>query len=131
MGDRQRRGADWWSVIWGAETDALLRAHDELGQRRLFYEAEGRTVLGGAATAVGPTGASGAGSNVVRHTSLTNTEQAILSTQATGGGAHLSHVGTFRVYCSRAGAVGEHGQRVDPARVVGRRLADPRRATPR
>jgi hypothetical protein len=90
--------ADWWSVIWGAETDALYTHTTSSGSGALFYEAESRTVLGGAATAVGPTGASGAGSNVVRHTSLTNTEQAILSTQATGGGSHLSHVGTFRVF---------------------------------
>jgi hypothetical protein len=36
----------------------------------LFYEAEGRTPLGGATIVAGPTGASGTGSNVVRHTDL-------------------------------------------------------------
>ena len=34
----------------------------------------------------------------MRNTALTTSYLAILSTQATGGGAHLSHVGTFRVY---------------------------------
>lgn len=74
------------------------RYYDSAATAALFYEAEGRTALGGAATAAGPSGASGAGSNVVRHTALTTIPQAILSTQATGGGAHLSHIGTFRVY---------------------------------
>jgi urease accessory protein UreF len=54
--------------------------------------------MGGSATAVGVSGASGGGSNVMRNTDLLTSYQAILSTQATGGGAHLSHVGTFRVY---------------------------------
>jgi len=47
---------------------------------------------------VGPAGASGAGSNVVRQGALFQPWQAMLSTQASGGGAHLSHVGTFDVY---------------------------------
>jgi hypothetical protein len=34
----------------------------------------------------------------MRNTELMTDWQAVLSTQATGGGAHLSHVGTFRVY---------------------------------
>lgn len=64
----------------------------------LFYEAESRTPLGGATAVAGITGSSGAGSNVVRQGTLTPTYQAMLSTQASGGGAHLSGVGTFRVW---------------------------------
>ncbi len=46
----------------------------------------------------GPAGA-GAGSSVMRSAALSSTSYtAILSTQATGGGAHMSHIGTFRVY---------------------------------
>lgn len=62
----------------------------------LLYECESRTALGGSATAAGPSGASGSGSNVMRQTDLFTAPQAIMSTQASGGGAHLSHVGSFR-----------------------------------
>ena len=64
----------------------------------LFLQAEALTPLGGAATSTTPAGGSGSGSNVVKHTSLTTAWQAILSTQAAGGGAHLTHTGTFRVW---------------------------------
>jgi hypothetical protein len=83
----------WW-VVWGIES----RHYSSSANAALFYEAEGRTAMGGSATAAGPSGASGGGSNVMRNTGLTTAYQAILSTQATGGGAHLSHVGTFRVF---------------------------------
>ena len=62
----------------------------------LHYECESRTALGGSATAAGPAGASGSGSNVMRQTGLFTAPQAIMSTQGPGGGAHLSHVGGFR-----------------------------------
>lgn len=64
----------------------------------LFLQAEALTPLGGAATSTTPTGGSGSGSNVVKHTSIGLAWQAFLSTQATGGGAHLTHTGTFRVW---------------------------------
>jgi hypothetical protein len=83
-------------LIWGLETNALYDT--TAATAALFYEAEGRTPLGGSATAAGPTGASGAGSNVVQNTGLTQSYLALMSTQASGGGAHLSHVGTFRVF---------------------------------
>jgi hypothetical protein len=86
--------ADQWWIAYGVQS----RYYSSSANAALFYEAEGRTALGGSATAVGATGASGGGSNVMRNTSLTNAYQGILSTQATGGGAHLSHIGTFRMF---------------------------------
>lgn len=92
--DNDDASNDQWWVVSGIQS----RYYDAGASAALFYEAEGRTAMGGSATAVGPSGASGAGSNVMRNTALATTYQAILSTQASGGGAHLSHIGTFRVF---------------------------------
>ncbi len=81
-------------VTWGLQS----RYYDSSADAALFYQAEGRTPLSGAATAVGPTGSSGSGSNVVQHTAVGTSYQAILSTQATGGGNHLKHIGDFNVF---------------------------------
>jgi hypothetical protein len=81
-------------LTWGIES----RNYSADATAALFYEAEGRTAMGGSAIAVGPSGASGAGSNVMRNTALASSYQAILSTQAISAGAHLSHIGTFRVF---------------------------------
>jgi hypothetical protein len=89
---------DQWWAVWGVEQDVEYTFTDSTGSGALFYQAESRTVLGGATAVAGPSGASGAGSNVVRQASLSSTYQAMLSTQATGGGAHLTHVGTFNVF---------------------------------
>lgn len=88
------QAVDQWWLTWGLES----RYYSSSANALLFYEAEGRTALGGSATAVGPTGASGGGSNVMRNTALATDYLAIMSTQATAAGAHLSHVGTFRWY---------------------------------
>jgi hypothetical protein len=85
--------SQWW-LTWGIQS----RYYSSSANAALFYEAEGRTGLNGSAVAVGFESPSGGGSNVMRASGLTNTYRAVLSTQATGGGAHLSHVGTFRVY---------------------------------
>ncbi len=90
--DDQGQDQSW--VVWGVQS----RYYDSAASAALFYEAEGRTPLGGSATAAGPAGASGGGSNVMRNTALATSYQAILSTQASGGGAHLSHIGTYRVF---------------------------------
>jgi hypothetical protein len=87
-------GVNQYWVTWGLQS----RYYSSSANAALFYEAEGRTAMGGSAIAAGPAGASGAGSNVMRQTSIATAYQAILSTQATAAGAHLSHVGTFRVY---------------------------------
>lgn len=88
--------ADQWWAIWGVENNS--RYDTTQSSAALFYEAEGRTALGGSATAAGPSGASGGGSNVMRNTALTTNYVSILSTQASGGGAHLTHIGNFRVF---------------------------------
>jgi hypothetical protein len=80
-------------LVWGLES----KDYSSSANATVFYEAEGRTTQGGSTTAAGASGASGAGSNVVRNTDLATDYLSILSTQATGGGAHLSHVGDFRV----------------------------------
>lgn len=94
----EAQAVDQYWVTWGCETNDDYTHTDSTGSGALFYEAESRTAMGGSSTAVGPTGASGGGSNVMRNTSLGTDYVAILSTQASGAGAHLSHVGTFRVY---------------------------------
>lgn len=88
------QGINQWAVWWGVQS----RYYDAAASAALFYEAEGRTPLGAAATHAGPGGASGGGSPVIRTPALTTAYQAYMSTQASGGGAHLSHVGTFRVF---------------------------------
>lgn len=103
----EAQAADQAFVIWGQQS----RYYDSSSDAALFYQAESRTPLTSAATAVGATGASGTGSNVVRHTNLNSSFQGIVSTQATGAGNHLKHVGDFnvlaRVYmpASNAGTV--------------------------
>lgn len=94
----EAQGADQAWVTHGFETNDYYAFTDSTGSGALFYEAETRTAAGGAAIAAGPSGASGAGSNVMRSAGLTSDYIAVLSTQATGGGAHLSHVGGFSVY---------------------------------
>lgn len=91
-------GADQWWTVWGIETTEHYTHTTSTGSGALFYEAESRTALGGSATAAGSSSPSGAGSNVMRNTALTTNWLSILSTQATGAGAHLTHVGTFRVF---------------------------------
>lgn len=80
--------AAWWGL--------QQRYYDAAVTADVFYQAEGRTLLGGAATAA-LANASGAGNNTVLHNALVNKYQGVLSTQASGGGAHLSNVGTYRV----------------------------------
>jgi hypothetical protein len=94
MLDEDQASQDQGWVTWGLQS----RYYDSAASAALFYEAEGRTVQGGATAVAGPTGASGAGSNVVRLTSMAASPSSMLSTQATAAGAHLSHIGTFRVY---------------------------------
>jgi hypothetical protein len=90
--DNDSTAAQWW-MTWGIES----RYYSSSANAALFYEAEGRTALGTATSgAVVPTGASGA--QGIAYAGLQTNYRAIMSTQATGGGAHLSHVGAFRVY---------------------------------
>jgi hypothetical protein len=87
-----RQGQLQLAAWWGIQQDNYSAA----ASAELFYEAESRTPVGLAALAANGS-ASGAGNNVIRHSKLVNAWQAVLSTQAAGGGAHLSHVGSYRV----------------------------------
>lgn len=95
-------GVDQGWVIYGVEQNDAYAFTDSSGSGALFYEAESRTVMGGAAvgnqTGFAPSPAGSTTSNVVNHTNLSTQYIAVLSTQASGGGAHLSHVGAFRVF---------------------------------
>jgi hypothetical protein len=87
------QGQDQWTLIWGVQS----RYYDASADAALFYQAETREPQGGAATAE-KTGASGSGKATVAQTALLTSYQSMLSTQAAGGGNHLRHVGTYRVY---------------------------------
>jgi hypothetical protein len=89
------QGQDQWTLLWGMQS----RYYSASADAALFYEAEGRTVQGGAATSTAlDSTASGASPKAVLQGNLTTSYQSMLSTQATGGGNHLSHVGSFRVF---------------------------------
>lgn len=100
------QGQNQWTAIWGIQSEN----YDPSPNAALFYEAESRTALGSELKA-GPTGASGGGSNTLLAANLIPSYQSILSTQAASGGAHLTHVGTYRVFArvqrptSNSGAV--------------------------
>src|SRR4051794_19717265 len=82
------QGQDQWWGVWGVRS----KNYSSAASAALFWQAESLTALSDTAAAVGASGASGAGSNVMRQTNLAPTYVAMLSTQATGGGAHMSHV---------------------------------------
>lgn len=84
----QGQRAAWWG--------AQQRYYSSAVTAEPFYEAETRTPLGSTATAA-LAGASGGGNNTLLQGSLVNAYQGIMSTQASGGGTHLSQVGTYRV----------------------------------
>jgi hypothetical protein len=83
---------DQWTVFTGVQS----RYYDSGANANLFFEAEGRTPLGGAAIAAGSATPSGAGSNVMRQGTLTPVYQAMMSTHALAG-TPMSHIGSFEV----------------------------------
>ena len=93
-----------WTALWGIQS----RYYDSASSAALFFEAEGLTLQGaGAATSTALAGYSGSGS--VLANTLATSYQSILSSQATGGGAHWSHIGDFRVYARVAVPTGNTG----------------------
>jgi hypothetical protein len=88
----EKQAQNQQTAWWGAQHDTYSAS----ANAELFYQAESRTLLGAATKVEGPLGASGAGTNTLK-LKLANAWQAIFSTQATGGGEHLSHVGSYRV----------------------------------
>lgn len=88
------QGADQAWAVWGLQSETYSSA----STAALYYEAEALTPMGTAAVDT-QTGASGGGSNnAVTERQLTQRWTAILSTRARGGGAHLTHAGTFRIF---------------------------------
>lgn len=81
------------AVLWGYQFETYSSSADA----ELFYQAESRTPLSGAATAE-RAGASGAGANTILHSALVDAYQAVMSTQKSGGGNHLAHYGSYRVW---------------------------------
>jgi hypothetical protein len=75
------------TVMWGIQ----CANYSSASTANLFFQAEALTVLAGA-TAVGPAGASGAGSNTIFNTSLSNL--AFISQWQLSG----THAGTFRAF---------------------------------
>ena len=96
----ERQGVDQFRLIWGLRS----RYYDPAATAALFYEAEGRTVLAGTAGAL----ANASGGQAANHGNVPSVGfQAMLSTQATGGGAHLTHTGTYRLLARiQAGGAG-------------------------
>jgi len=91
--DEDQNVNQWW-MIWGIQS----RYYSSATSAALFYEAEGRTITGGSGAIVTQTGASGGGANNAVEFTCDTDYQAMLSTQASGAGAHLSHIGNFRVF---------------------------------
>lgn len=82
-------------LVWGLRS--RYEGSDGATTAALFFQAESRTLLNGATTQAN---GSASGGTVVKSGALTTTYQAIISSQATGGGSHLSHIGTYRVFAS-------------------------------
>jgi hypothetical protein len=94
ISDASGIGQDW--VVGGIETDDKYDV--TAASAPLFFEAESRTLLS-SSTVVTLSGSSGGGTNnAVESIALLSADIPIWSTQASGGGAHLSHVGQFRVF---------------------------------
>lgn len=86
----ERQAVDQFRWVWGLRS----RYYDAGANAALFYEAEGRTLPSGSASTAD---AGASGGNMVRRTATPFAYSTIITTQATGGGAHLSHTGVYRV----------------------------------
>lgn len=87
------QGQNQLAAWWGQQQQRYSSSADAA----LFYQAEGRTPIGGAELAE-LSGASGAGKNTILLGSLVNAYQSVCSTQAAGAGNHMTHVGSYRVF---------------------------------
>jgi hypothetical protein len=87
------QGVNQWQV------DAAIqnRYRDTAGSAALFFEAETLTPLSTATATAGPVGASGSGSNVIRHTGVPTAWTGIVKGELVSGPTPLTHVGTFRL----------------------------------
>lgn len=83
----QAQGALWWGI--------QSRYYDAASTAALFYQGEACAMVN-ATAAVGPTGASGSGSNVARSSALPTGSTSIIAIGASA--TAQTHVGTFRVF---------------------------------
>lgn len=89
--------------LQGANQGALLdglqvETYDSATTAKLFYECESLTPLGTSATDNGPTGASGPSNPKTILAPMSTTWRALMSTQASGSGAHMTHKGIYGVW---------------------------------
>lgn len=85
-------GEDQACVLWGIRS----RNYSADATAALFWQAEALTpVSASAATAVGPSGAHGSGSNTIEADALTTEWQDVL--KSTVGSTYFTHVGAYRV----------------------------------
>ena len=89
-----RSGADQSWCSWGMQ----LATYDPDASAALLIEAESCTLLSGAAVATVSGSSGGASRNAVTVSNLNPVWTAVLSTQASGGGTHRTHVGDYRVF---------------------------------
>jgi hypothetical protein len=80
-------------LVWGLRS----KSYSSASTAGLFYQAEALTPQGGgAATSTAASGYSGTGS--ILADDLSTSFESVLSSQASGGGAHWTHVGGYRVF---------------------------------
>lgn len=87
----ERQGVDQARVLWGLRS----RYYDPASTAGLFFEAESRTP--GVSPAAVVADGTASGGSVIQSGGALAGYRTILTTQASGGGAHLTHVGTYRV----------------------------------
>lgn len=97
-------GNDQFWVRVGQQHDRLSRMASTTD---LFYESEALTAVNGATVVTGVAGESGTG--VVQQTGMTISPAAMLTTQLTGGGAQLAHIGDFEVWVRASFNAGSGG----------------------
>jgi hypothetical protein len=89
-----------WEVVWGIQS----QYYDAAASAALFYEAVNLTPLGSATLGAGSSGAFGGGANKSVTAGSQDEWTAMLSSQAAGGGAHWTHIGSYRVFARVQGS---------------------------
>lgn len=104
-------------IVWGIQS----RYYSSASTAALFYEAESCAMIS-AATAAGPAGASGAGSNVARNTSLATGSSWTGMMYIGASSTAQTHIGSFRVFTrayAPAANTGTVSLRVQYQQIVG------------
>lgn len=97
--------SDQCLMLWGIQS----RYYSSASTAALFYEAES-CAMSSASAVAGPAGASGAGSNVARHTSLAGGPSSWTSLIFIGASSTAqTHIGTYRVFARVQASSGNAG----------------------